>query len=399
MKEITVVIGANYGDEGKGLMTDYFAVKKSNTLVVRFNGGAQAAHTVVTPEGISHAFGHFGSGTFTGAPTYLSNFFVVNPMLFKKEYLELQRLGVTPKVFIDGDCLVTTPYDVIINQIAETVLGDTRHGSCGVGFNETLQRKSPTFNVKMAADLEFVESILNRIQSFYVSKRLGELGIKDAQVPGRFIELLSSGDIISSYLEDVQFMLNNAVVVSNVILNVFDNVIFEGAQGLLLDQSHPFFPHVTHSNTGVKNVVSILRNIDHFTTRVDVTYVTRAYMTRHGAGPFPTELPGKPSSKIEDPTNIPNEYQGSMRFGLLNLDSLQASIWRDLCYLEMFKHSTDIALTCLDQFANELRVVRGGVVINTTVGSLPAVIHSATGLDVTYRSYGPTRTMVKNIWG
>lgn len=85
MKEVKVIIGANFGDEGKGLMTDYFCNKCDNPIVVRFNSGAQAGHTVVTPDGNRHVFGHFGSGTFNNTPTFLSKYFVVNPLSFLKE--------------------------------------------------------------------------------------------------------------------------------------------------------------------------------------------------------------------------------------------------------------------------------------------------------------------------
>ena len=86
--KISVVIGANYGDEGKGLATDYLASQGTKSLVVRFNGGAQAGHTVVTPDGCRHVFHHFGSGVFAEADTFLSKFFIVNPILFRTEFEE-----------------------------------------------------------------------------------------------------------------------------------------------------------------------------------------------------------------------------------------------------------------------------------------------------------------------
>ena len=142
---INVVIGAGFGDEGKGLMTDYFASQAKNNygsgLVVRFNGGSQAAHTVVTPEGKRHVFGHFGSGTLVGLPTYLSSFFAVHPILFREELAKLKVLGLTPKVYVDKECIVTTPFDMLINQIAETVRGENRHGSVGFGVNETVDSR------------------------------------------------------------------------------------------------------------------------------------------------------------------------------------------------------------------------------------------------------------------
>lgn len=104
MKDIKIVIGANWGDEGKGLMTDYFS-QKPNTIVVCSNGGAQRGHTVVTLDSIRHVFRHFGSGTFNGASTYLSEDFICNPIIFRQEYEELKNLGYAPKTYINNKCI------------------------------------------------------------------------------------------------------------------------------------------------------------------------------------------------------------------------------------------------------------------------------------------------------
>ncbi len=101
MKSAKVVIGANFGDEGKGLVTDYFSAQE-NSIVVRFNGGAQAGHTVVRPDGVSHVHGHFGSGTLNGSPTYLSRHFVSHPHWFYEELELLKKIGIEPKVYADG---------------------------------------------------------------------------------------------------------------------------------------------------------------------------------------------------------------------------------------------------------------------------------------------------------
>ena len=89
VKKISVVIGASYGDEGKGLVTDAITNIDESTLNVLTNGGAQRGHTVVTPDGVRHVFHHFGSGTFKGAITYFPSSFIVNPIVFKKEMQEL----------------------------------------------------------------------------------------------------------------------------------------------------------------------------------------------------------------------------------------------------------------------------------------------------------------------
>lgn len=141
MANIKIVCGANFGDEGKGLMTDYFChqatSKGENCIVVMSNGGAQRGHTVVTPDGIKHIFKHFGAGTFAGAATYCPEEFIINPMTFRKEYDEL---GYLPRTYIHRNCKWTTPYDMFINQIVEETRDNKRHGSCGMGIWETICR-------------------------------------------------------------------------------------------------------------------------------------------------------------------------------------------------------------------------------------------------------------------
>src|SRR5687768_6543349 len=141
-KTAVIIIGALFGDEGKGLLTDYHAARfGSDVIVARFNGGAQAGHTVVLPDGRRHIFSHFGSGTLTGAATFLSRYFVSNPLLFLREAAELEAIGIaSPVIFADERAPVTTPYDMLINQWAETARGSAKHGSCGVGFGETVER-------------------------------------------------------------------------------------------------------------------------------------------------------------------------------------------------------------------------------------------------------------------
>lgn len=139
MKDIKIVCGSNWGDEGKGLMTDYFS-QKPNSIVVCSNGGAQRGHTVTTPDGIRHVFHHFGSGTFNHASTYLSEDFIVNPIIFKQEYDELMKLGYIPNVYINQNCMLTTPFDMMANQIIEENRGKNKHGSCGLGIFETIKR-------------------------------------------------------------------------------------------------------------------------------------------------------------------------------------------------------------------------------------------------------------------
>jgi len=399
---INVVIGAGFGDEGKGLMTDYFASQAKNNygsgLVVRFNGGSQAAHTVVTPEGKRHVFGHFGSGTLVGLPTYLSSFFAVHPILFREELAKLKVLGLTPKVYVDKECIVTTPFDMLINQIAETVRGENRHGSVGFGVNETVTRSENFLKITVADLLPGREKMLalklETIEDLYVSYRLEELGIKE--VPPYFAKTLSlnSANIVSHYLADAKAMMGVIEIADSSMLHNFESVIFEGAQGLLLDQNHKYFPYVTHSNTGVKNVRKILESANLSHKPITVTYVTRCYATRHGAGPFPHETDSPPFAKIEDLTNVPNIYQGALRFGLLDLDILAESIHADLAWIRDLNCVTKIAITCLDQVdEDKIKFILGEEEVESTTEEFITVALPKGG----YLSYGPTRSTIKHV--
>jgi len=388
MKSAKVVIGANWGDEGKGLMTDYFAIKYG--VVVRFNGGSQAAHTCQLSNGTRHVFHHFSSGSFKNATTNLSRHFISNPYLFVSEKHNLENLGIHPKVNADPRGLVTTPYDMMLNQMAEEARGDARHGSCGIGINETIKRQESLY--KLTVEMLFegearLALILEKIRKEWVHERAEQLKIKIPEIWKNrienetillnFIKCIKHFDV--SLFKDVEY------------LKGFDDIVFEGAQGLLLDQNHYFFPHVTHSHTGLKNVIEISKEAN--ITHLDVTYVTRAYATRHGAGPFPHE---NLNIKYEDATNVPNEWQGGIRFGYLDLDLLSESISKDIQenFDKKISINPGIAVTCLDQ-VDEITVVSNKNLVILNHKKFLEEIENKVKIPVTHMSYGPTRNDVK----
>ena len=337
MKTVKIVTGANFGDEGKGYMTDYFAneAKEQNKscLVVCHNGGSQKGHTVVSPSGLRHVFHHFGSGNIAGADTYLSKDFIVNPIIFNKEYEDLKRKGIVTKTFVHKDCLVTTPFDMMINQIVESSRDKDRHGSCGLGVNETIVRsKAHTDGVTITDflkySLDFKRYILDLYACRYLSFRLEQLGVKS--IPIKWLDILSKkNNIIDNYIDDFYTMLNYIEVVDDSIFDKYEYVIFEGAQGLLLDQNNmEYFPHLTPSNTGLTNPVNMIK--DKNVTDIEACYVTRTYMTRHGAGRFDTECSkNEINPNMVDLTNVPNEFQGTLRYGKLDLNDLKNRIEKD----------------------------------------------------------------------
>lgn len=306
-----VVIGSSFGDEGKGLVTDWLCSQGAG-MVVRFNGGAQAGHTVVTPDKERHVFRHFGSGTFCDVPTFLSQYFVCNPILFFQERTQLFELGFHPVVYAHPECLVTTFVDMLINQVKETKRGDKRHGSCGIGFHETIARsRVPELKITMS-DLwnggHRLEEQLVEMCDKYSTFRIGSP--------------ITEPDAIKAFLDCCNHF---ASCVNPLGIGQCKDPVYEGAQGLLLDQDNKeFFPHVTHSNTGMKNVETLCAQAG--TAKKEIYYVSRTYTTRHGAGPLPHE-----DSKLSyvDETNHPTAFQGRLRFAKLDSAGLLQRIKED----------------------------------------------------------------------
>ena len=374
MKAGRVIIGANYGDEGKGLFTDYFASQDpEHSLVVRFNGGAQAGHTVVDPDGRRHVFSHFGSGSLVDAPTFLSKFFIVNPLIFVKEHADLDNLGVRPSVIIDGNAMLTTPFDMFINQTIERRRGAKKHGSCGLGINETVTRSLRSQSFRLSArDMLHPTTLypkLMELRTSWFPERLRDFNI-DAQSEKTREFLGNAEQILTEYVKDTQTLLEFASI--SEVYPSHKHIIFEGAQGLMLDEDRiDQFPHVTRSKTGLTNVLHLA---PHFgIDKLNVTYVSRTYLTRHGAGP----LDGECDWVFPDSTNVPNQFQGTLRFAPLNLQTLQQSIEYDLLRAQNVKNSisADIAMTCLDQ--------------------VPMPDVKKLFLPVKHVCYGPTRMSVK----
>ena len=358
VKNIKVVVGANFGDEGKGLMTDYFchrvSSRKEKCIVVLHNGGAQRGHTVTTPDYKRHVFHHFGSGTFTGAATYFSKDFILNPMVFRKEWEELKSFGYEPRVYVNGGCRVTTPYEMIVNQIKEEIRAKNKHGSCGMGIYETVRRYkdySWSLSVKDTLSLTGYEFLINlqRVRDIYVYNQLVEVG--NENISAEWMKIINSYGLISNFYDDLEFMRNHIVFADDSILETYENIIFENGQGLLLDQNNmEYFPNLTPSNTGVKNPCRIIS--ERFSDAdIEVCYVTRPYLTRHGAGRLDNECSKDEISPyiMDDLTNVPNEHQGSLRYGKMDAKKLHDRILKDFSETKHLKAKLSLAITHRDE--------------------------------------------------
>lgn len=391
-----IVIGAAFGDEGKGLITHYLSSRHGqDATVVRFNGGAQAGHTVMTNCAQRHVFRHVGSGTFAGAKTFLSRFFVTNPILFLEEINELHLLNLNPQIYIDPDSLITTPYDMIINQMSEELRGSKRHGSCGVGFAETIERNLHTEFSFTTANLEDTQKIidtLHLIRRKWLPKRLQALDIK--AIPKHWKDAIASDDIFEFYIHQLSLFLNSVVIERIDFTRSSNPIIFEGAQGLMLDQELGWFPHVTRSYTGLKNILQLIKDAGN--QKLNVHYVTRSYLTRHGSGPLPHELLTLPYNKIIDKTNITNTYQGALRYAWFNLDLIKTFIKSDLSTVPKgIKVNHQLAVTCLDQVDEQITFINDKKICQELQDDFLQKLSKEIEVPSMLCSYGPTIETIK----
>lgn len=374
MSNIKVVIGANFGDEGKGLMVDYFchkaAAKKESCIVVMSNGGAQRGHTVVEPTGLRHIFKHFGAGTLSKADTYCPADYILNPMTFCKEYEELCKIGHSPKVFVNSQCRWTTPYDMFINQIVEEVRENKKHGSCGMGIWETVYRyrKKPCifnlFDFSMLSRHSQI-SYLKSIRDSYLPERLKEYNIKS--VPDDWREIVYSDNLMENFINDVLFMVSHITVANDSILTRYQNVVFENGQGLLLGENQTLYgDNTTPSNTGITNPLKIAnRAFDG--GNMEICYVTRTYLTRHGAGRFDEECAKNLiNEQMVDETNGTNQFQGSLRYGELVTADLLSRVSADLLHMtgSKFNWSASFGITHTNEKQFDYSALQRGFVSN-----------------------------------
>lgn len=344
------VIGLGFGDEGKGVVTDYLCSQFSNPLVIRFTGGHQAGHTVVDGDK-RHIFSNFGSGTLKGHPTFWSKFCTVDPPAIINELnLLVSEVGpFQPQLFVDGDCPITTPYDKFYNRQTES---SNQHGSCGVGFGATIEREEKHYSLHFS-DLFYPE--IFKIKYQMIAEYYRELCPINSMHEDIFDTDLFK-DMNSNFLYACEQLPKLNFIEQRTLESIFcSDYVFEGSQGLLLDQNFGFFPHVTRSNTGSANAVSIVG------TNIAAYYlVTRAYQTRHGNGPMTNEKRSHTIMADTNETNVDRKWQGKFRRSLLDVDLLEYAINKDK-NIAISKNKT-LVITCLDHISKYRFTHKGNIV-------------------------------------
>lgn len=332
MNTAYLVAGLAYGDEGKGATTDFLCRSRQVSHVVRYNGGPQTAHNVITPTDKHHTFSLFGSGTLHGAKTYLTRFVSINPVAIEYEANHLKLLGVENPyelLQIDYRCPVVTPFHRAINRIDQW-LRDV-NTSCGIGFGECkadyLKYRT---RVLFAGDLrdpvvthdklKFLQSVaLEKLKLLPVSAdEVVQQEILELQDPKRPLEIaLRYGELLLPvvYISGARVLLTGE-----------SDVVFEGAQGVLLDETHGEEGFNTWSNTTFDNAYSILEDVA-WAGKIQRIGVLRTYATRHGDGPFPTEyLPPDSPLNIYELHNENRGFAGTFRTGAFDGDAIKRSL-------------------------------------------------------------------------
>ncbi len=351
---LTVDLG--FGDSGKGTIVDWLTRETGAHTVIRYNGGPQAAHRVVTPDPQprEHIFSQFGSGTFAGAETYLSRFMLIDPLAMAAEERHVCEAGVQDafrRTAIDERALVITPFQRAVNRLSEIARGAARHGSCGMGIGETMvDALSHGAHMLRAIDLKTPRRLRAKLRFAQEVNRAKLVRLRPVlpDAPAVFDEIawLEDAEAIEWLVGAYSDLAPQLRIVGEEylarLLQQPGTVIFEGAQGVLLDEWRGFHPHTTWSATTLTNADQLLADAG-FNGSICRIGITRAYATRHGAGPFVTE-DAFLTTTLTDPCNRHHPWQGGFRVGWLDLVML-----RYAC--EVVGSLDMLAVTCLDRLA------------------------------------------------
>ena len=295
METSIVVVGTQWGDEGKGKVVDFLA--KDADMIVRYNGGNNAGHTVVTGNDV-FKFHLIPSGAVQKKKIVIGNGMVIDPKVLVGEIDSLKKRGYDPKLSISDKAHVIMDYHRIFDTGKEKRIGKRKIGTTGRGIGPTYADKAKRVEALRIGDLvsdhfraklrTILDSKSNELVEFGVIKNKN--GVKEYE--NRLIkEYRDYAKILKPFVTDISVMVNSA-------LDKGKKVIFEGAQGTLLDVDHGTYPYVTSSNVTAGGACT---GVGIGPTRIKkVIGVVKAYTTRVGEGPFPTELEDKTGKRMRE---------------------------------------------------------------------------------------------------
>ncbi len=332
---VNLVIGAQWGDEGKGKVVDYFS--KDADYVVRFQGGNNAGHTIKVGDEI-YKLHVTPSGVIQGKTGVIGNGVVLDPEILINEINNLKKRGIKPKILISDRTNIIMPYHKILDGADEKYLGDKKIGTTkrGIGpcYSDKVARKGIraidlTDKNTLSKKLDEIIPIKQRILDVYnIDKKLDKKEILDAYI--RY------GEKLKDFVTTTHIELNNAIKNNK-------NILLEGAQGVMLDVDYGTYPYTTSSHViaGGSSIGTGIgpKNIN------DIIGIVKAYTTRVGEGPLPTELFDKTGEYLQ---------QKGHEFGTTTSRPRRCG-WLDLVVVKhscMISGITKLAITKLDVLDN-----------------------------------------------
>ena len=382
----TVVLGAQWGDEGKGKVTDFFA--SSADYVVRFQGGNNAGHTIVvgdeklalslTPSGVLYpeCVPVIGSGC------------VVDLEFLKKELEMLNSKNVsTQKLAISPNAHLIMPYHRLLDELIEESLGENKIGTTkkGIGpcYSDKIQRSGIRVQDLLDDDV-FVQKVNKNLEE--KNQILTKIYGRDPIDPNEIInEFKSYKDIVTNHVKDTSLMISNAIKSNK-------NILFEGAQGTLLDIDHGTYPFVTSSNTSSGNA-AIGSGVGPLNLN-KIVGVTKAYISRVGSGPFITEQENEIGDYlIEKGAEFGVVTGRRRRCGWLDLISLKYSV-RVNTLTELFITKLDV-LSGLDEIKLCVGYKNGDEVISDYPYQ-QSILYNAQPVYETFEGWEEDITFIKN---
>ena len=358
MDESFIISGSFFGDEGKGSVVDYLASTKNIKENVRYNGGSQACHTVVS-NGIKHKFSQLGSISLNQeSRNYLSEYTVVNPFNLYTEADVLSRTTNIPieeilkNIYISKDSRIVTPYHKLIGQLREIIARENKRGSVGTGVSETTRTYEETGIEILMSDLTNQDSLSKeKLRGLYEYTRKFLLDNKDNIDQTLLKKLVDERDIF--YLTDIQnrdYIINcySSLIDTN-LFNVINsitefhqkgNILFEGSQGLLIDRNYGIRPNTTLLNTTNHNGIILAKELN---TEIHKIGAITPFTSRHGKGLLPTYSEDI-DKRIFDENQTHTYFQGKPRYG-----------WFDVVlakYSQSINQNDELFMTQIDRLSS-----------------------------------------------
>ncbi len=383
--KITTIVGAQWGDEGKGKITDFFA--NQSNYVVRFHGGNNAGHTVIV-DGKIFKLHLIPSGVIYGKPlSVIGNGVVVDPKALIDEIEYLKEKGIDPNLMVSDRAHVIMPYHIALDSALSSHQKDLAAGSTNRGiapvYADKMYRNGirmidliepDVFNEKLDKGFDFNKGL--------IENALGKsLDHTKQDIYNTYIEY---GKILKPYISDVSVELFNAYKQGK-------NILFEGAQGMSLDVDHGIYPYTTSSNTAAGHV-SIGTGVS-FKSVNRIIGVVKAYLSRVGESPLPTELEDKTADYIRESGGEYGTTTGRpRRIGWLDLVQVRQAV--------RVNGLTEIALTKLDVLnnINDILVCNSYDIGNREVYEMPASLTDYRNAKPVYEKLKGWGNIPENIW-